>query len=316
MLIVNDHHHLADSKVINLPDFLNEGDVLVFNNTRVIPARLQGRRGKAHIEVTLHKAINGSVWRVFARPGKRLRVKDEIIFADDFSAKVMGKHESGEIELTFECDNLYECLHRYGSMPLPPYIKRKAQALDNQQYQTIYAKHDGAVAAPTAGLHFTENLLNLLKQKNIKQVYVTLHVGAGTFMPVKSEDTDGHRMHSEYAEISVETANIINKTKASGKRVIAVGTTSLRVLESAADNQGIVSEFARETDIFITPGYRFKVVDMLMTNFHLPRSTLFMLVSAFSGLDAMQEAYKHAIAKHYRFYSYGDACLLYHKNFP
>jgi len=309
MLVIK-NRALADSKVLQLPDFLNEGDVLVFNDTRVIPAQLHGRRGTAHIEVTLHKVLGGKAWQAFARPGKRLKTGDVIIFADDFSAIVQDKLESGEIDLQFECGDLQDCLKRYGTMPLPPYMKREVDVRDDKNYQTIYARRNGAVAAPTAGLHFTDRLFSLLKNKGVKWTFVTLHVGAGTFQPVKAEDTEDHRMHSEYAEISQEVADVINTAKKAGRRVVAIGTTSLRTLESSVDEKGRVNAFASETDIFITPGYKFKVVDALMTNFHLPRSTLFMLVSAFAGLDTMKEAYRHAIAENYRFYSYGDACLL------
>lgn len=312
MLVVR--QGIVDSDVLSLPDFLQEGDIMIFNNTRVIPARLHGKRGIAEIDITLHKPLGGSNWRVFAKPGKKLRPNDTIIFADDFSARVMEKLETGEIDLQFQCEDLGEALRRYGSMPLPPYMKREADSSDNKNYQTIYAKHDGAVAAPTAGLHFTERLFELLKAKGIQQEFVTLHVGGGTFLPVKADDTADHKMHSEYAEISAGTAKLINEAKKSGRRVIAVGTTSLRVLESAAREPGILQEFSGETDIFITPGYCFKIVDVLLTNFHLPRSTLFMLVSAFAGFDTMKEAYSHAIKAQYRFYSYGDACLLFNSN--
>ncbi len=309
MLVVNDK--IQDSKILDLPDFLNAGDVMVFNNTKVIPARLFGKRGEVNIEVTLLKALGHDVWQAFARPGKRLKIGDTIIFGEGFSATVMAKHESGEVGLQFKSANFLESLHKFGTMPLPPYMKREAQNSDNQNYQTIYASREGAVAAPTAGLHFTERLLKALKDKGIKIVYVTLHVGAGTFLPVKAEDTDDHIMHSEYIEISEESADIINKAKQAGRRIIAVGTTSLRVLESATNANGIIEPAAKETDIFITPGYTFKIVDVLLTNFHLPRSTLFMLVSAFSGLNKMKAAYSHAIEQNYRFYSYGDACLLF-----
>lgn len=310
MLVVKGNS-LKDLSVINLPDFLNEGDVMVFNDTKVLPARLRGKRGQAGIEVTLHKIIENNVWMVFAKPGKKLRVNDRINFADDFSAVVKEKFGTGEIKLQFECDDLSGCLKRYGEMPLPPYIKREAGARDNKDYQTVYAKHEGAVAAPTAGLHFTDNLLAVLKKKKVKLTFITLHVGAGTFLPVKAEDTKDHKMHSEYLEISEETAAVINEAKKNGNRIVAVGTTSLRALESAVNAKGVLNAYAGETDIFITPGYKFKLVDMLMTNFHLPRSTLFMLVSAFAGLETMKDAYSHAMAKNYRFYSYGDSCLLY-----
>ncbi len=309
MLVVQGNA-LEDSSILHLADFLRAGDVVVFNNTKVIPARIRGMRGLAGIEVTLHKQLEANRWSAFAKPGKRLRAGDTITFADDFSAEVLSKHESGEVELLFTCVNLFACLERHGSMPLPPYMKRAATEHDKNAYQTIYAKHKGAVAAPTAGLHFTDRIFETLHAKGIIKTFVTLHVGGGTFLPVKSEDTTEHRMHSEYAEISGETAGIINRAKAAGGRIVAVGTTSLRVLETAVNEEGILKQFNGETDIFITPGYRFKAVDMLMTNFHLPRSTLFMLVSAFSGLDIMQNAYRHAIGTGYRFYSYGDAWLL------
>lgn len=309
MLVVHGQE-IVNSGVRHLADFLRPGDVMVFNDTKVIPARLYGKRGEAAVEVTLHKHLGGNSWRVFAKPGKRLRIGDNVLFAEDFSARVLTKHESGEIDLLFECDNLFATLERYGTMPLPPYMKRAGQASDKKDYQTIYASKEGAVAAPTAGLHFTPELFNSLQDKGIQTAYVTLHVGGGTFLPVKSEDTEGHQMHSEYAEISSETASMLNQARREGRRIVAVGTTSLRVLESAAQPDGTLERFAGETAIFITPGYRFKVVDVLMTNFHLPCSTLFMLVSAFCGLDTMQEAYGHAIEQQYRFYSYGDACLL------
>ncbi|HEU5047880.1 MAG TPA: tRNA preQ1(34) S-adenosylmethionine ribosyltransferase-isomerase QueA [Rickettsiales bacterium] len=309
MLVVN-HQAFQDSSVLELPDFLQPGNIMVFNNTKVIPARLYGKRGEANIEVTLHKHMGGNSWRVFAKPGKRLRVGDNILFAEDFSARVLEKYESGEVDMLFESENLYTSLERYGTMPLPPYMKRAGQASDKQDYQTIYAQKEGAVAAPTAGLHFTDRLFKKLEEKGVAKAYVTLHVGGGTFLPVKSDDTQGHIMHSEYAEISAETASLLNQARQEGRRIIAVGTTSLRVLESAAKADGTLGAFAGETDIFITPGYRFKAVDVLMTNFHLPCSTLFMLVSAFCGLDTMQAAYRHAIDRKYRFYSYGDACLL------
>lgn len=310
MLVVKGNR-TADSYISNLPDVLQEGDLMIFNNTRVIPARLHGKRGNAAIAVTLHKPLGKHKWRAFVKPGKKLKLDDIITFADDFSAQVFAKHESGEIDLQFECKDLHEALKYYGSMPLPPYMKRNADSHDIQNYQTIYAKHEGAVAAPTAGLHFTDGLFATLKEKGIKHAFVTLHVGGGTFLPVKVDDTANHKMHSEYAEISAETANLINATKNAGRRIISVGTTSLRVLETASDGKGVIHSFADETDIFITPGYQFRIADVLLTNFHLPRSTLFMLVSAFTGLDAMKDAYSHAIQTGYRFYSYGDACLLF-----
>lgn len=296
-----------------LPAFLRPGDVLVYNNTRVIPARLFGKRGDAKIEILLHKMLGSNRWSCFAKPAKKLRVGDSVAFAADFSAEVVEKLPSGEVVVAFN-DNpeaLFAKLDKYGHMPLPPYIQRADTAHDQQSYQTIYAQHPGSVAAPTAGLHFTHELLSRIDAMGVIRVPVTLNVGGGTFLPVKTEDTKDHVMHSEFAVLSAEAAAIINNAKALGGRVIAVGTTSMRTLESAADEAGLVHPFSQETAIFITPGYRFKVVDMLLTNFHLPKSTLFMLVSAFSGLTRMQSAYAHAITNGYRFYSYGDACLLY-----
>ncbi len=305
---------LADRAVLDLPDLLNPGDLLVFNDTRVIPARLHGRREVA-VEVLLHKAEADGTWLAFARPGKRLKIGQTIRFAEDFAAETLEKREGGELRLAFSgAADLLEALKRHGSMPLPPYIRGgKAEPADAERYQTIYAREEGAVAAPTAGLHFTERLMAALEARGIGTAFVTLHVGAGTFLPVKADDTADHRMHAEWGSIDAETAARITATKAKGGRVVAVGTTSLRLLESAAREDGSVPAFSGDTSIFITPGYRFKAVDLLMTNFHLPRSTLFMLVSAFSGLERMQSAYKHAIEAGYRFYSYGDACLLHPK---
>ena len=314
---------LSDHSVGQLAGRLRAGDVLVFNNTRVIPAQLTGQRigrGEAtpKIEVTLHQRHAGDRWAAFAKPGRKLIEGDEIQFGDpagvSLNATVAAKREGGEIELTFNADGpaLDAAIAQLGIMPLPPYIasQRPVDDQDQSDYQTIYSAHDGAVAAPTAGLHFTHALMESLEAAGIRCAFVTLHVGAGTFLPVKAEDTRQHHMHSEWGEVSGEVAELLNATRASGGRVICVGTTSLRLLESAADADGRVQEFSGSTDIFITPGYRFRAVDMLLTNFHLPRSTLFMLVSAFSGLDRMQEAYAYAIANEYRFYSYGDACLL------
>ena len=304
---------IADRHVYDLPDLLRAGDLLIMNDTRVIPARIYGKRGEVKAEVLLHKK-SGPNWLVFARPGKRLRVGDRIEFAVEFFADILEKQEDGKILLRFNADekNLLPLLHQYGEPPLPPYIKRDVgQAKkDEERYQTIYAARDGAVAAPTAGLHFTPELLAKLKAKGIDQAYVTLHVGAGTFLPVKANYLKDHVMHEEWGEVSPNTVEKINKARREGRRVIAVGTTSLRVIESAADEQGIVHPFAKDTGIFITPGYRFRAIDALMTNFHLPQSTLFMLVSAFMGMEAMRATYTHAIKQHYRFYSYGDAGLL------
>ena len=300
---------MQNRTVRDLPALLEPGDLLVVNDTKVIPARLTGRRGEAKVEATLHKRLGAGCWRAFVRPGKRVREGDEIVFADDLAAHVTARPSGREADLEFGLSDvaLQEALARHGAMPLPPYIPRGhgADAQDREDYQTLFADHPGAVAAPTAALHFTPQLVAALKARGISIVRVTLHVGAGTFLPVDVEDTKDHRMHSEYGEVSAQAAEQIN----AASRVVAVGTTVLRILESAAGDDG-VRPFAGETDIFITPGYRFRVVDRLLTNFHLPRSTLFMLVSAFAGLDRMQAAYAHAIAEGYRFYSYGDACLL------
>lgn len=305
---------LHDRTVHDLPDLLEPGDILVFNDTRVIPARLKGARGVAKVEITLHKQESADTWHAFAKRARKLKPGDVIHIADDFSATVTAKGEDGEVTVRFDCGgpDLMAKLIAHGEMPLPPYIPREvgADSRDDSDYQTLYAKHDGAVAAPTAGLHFTEDLFARLDAKGIQRAFVTLHVGAGTFLPVKAEDTADHKMHAEYCVIDATTAEEINRARRAGGRVVAVGTTSLRTLESAADESGIIKEFQGDTSIFITPGYRFKAVDLLFTNFHLPKSTLFMLVSAFSGLATMQNAYTHAISAGYRFYSYGDACLL------
>ncbi|MBL4802884.1 MAG: tRNA preQ1(34) S-adenosylmethionine ribosyltransferase-isomerase QueA [Emcibacter sp.] len=307
-----------DKVVTDLPDYVQAGDVLVFNDTRVIPARLTGKRRLAKIEVTLHMNDGEGLWKAFARPAKKLKVDDIINFSGGLEATVTRKGEAGEVSLQFNCkgDDLRQALDVAGVMPLPPYIasQRPVDAQDLEDYQTVYGKKEGAVAAPTAGLHFTNRLLKQLTEKNVKFVHVTLHVGAGTFLPVKVDDTNDHKMHSEWGEIDEEAAKTINQAHEQGKRVIAVGTTSLRLLESAADEEGIVHAFSDSTDIFITPGYKFRAVDMLMTNFHLPRSTLFMLVSAFAGYDTMTAAYAHAIDQDYRFYSYGDSSLLFRED--
>ncbi|HEV7369540.1 tRNA preQ1(34) S-adenosylmethionine ribosyltransferase-isomerase QueA [Arenibaculum sp.] len=305
---------LADRVVRDLPDLLRPGDLLVYNDTRVIPARLAGRRGEARVEVTLHRREGPDRWRAFAKPAKRLRPGDTIAFAPGFSAEVVAKHDEGDVGLRF-CvggEALTAALHRHGTVPLPPYIRRPegATAQDAQDYQTVFASAEGAVAAPTAGLHFTPDLLRRLEARGIGRVPVTLHVGAGTFLPVKVEDVREHRMHAEWGEVPAGTVRAVEAARRAGGRIVAVGTTSLRLLESAAAEDGSLAEFAGDTDIFITPGYRFRIVDLLLTNFHLPRSTLFMLVSAFAGLERMRAAYAHAVAAGYRFYSYGDASLL------
>jgi len=316
-----------DLTVRDAPKLFRPGDLLVFNDTRVIPARLNGVRvrdeSSVAVEATLLKRLSPSSWTALAKPGKRLREGDRIRFGalDDracllgaLDAAVAAKGEDGEITLAFELagSDLDAAIAASGAMPLPPYIaaKRAPDEEDHQDYQTIYADKEGAVAAPTAGLHFTSALFAALDEAGVDRAHVTLHVGAGTFLPVKVEDTAAHIMHSEWREISANTAGAINRAKAEGRRVIAIGTTALRSLESAANEDGSVRAEAGGTDIFITPGYRFRVVDGLWTNFHLPKSTLFMLVSAFSGLDRMKAVYAHAVAERYRFYSYGDASLL------
>jgi len=304
---------LKDRHVRDLPSLLAPGDCLVVNDTKVIPARLVGRRGDARIEITLHQNDGDGRWRAFARPAKRLRPGDVIRFADDFEAEVT-RREGGEVSLSFNCrhDEFWAALDAQGVMPLPPYIPRAAgpDAADLRDYQTMFAEQPGAVAAPTAGLHFTPELADALDAAGMARVTVTLHVGAGTFLPVKVDDTADHKMHGEWGQVSETAGNTINKARESGGRLVAVGTTALRLLESAAGDDGVVRPFEGDTKLFITPGYRFKAVDRLLTNFHLPRSTLFMLVAAFSGLERMQAAYAHAVESGYRFYSYGDACLL------
>ena len=307
-----------DRGMRDLPALLDPGDLLVFNDSRVIPARLHGRRRRgeavAQIEITLHKQEAADRWAVFARPAKRLKPGDRIEFAADFSARVIARGSEGEVVLEFSAAGpaLFAALARHGEMPLPPYItaRRAADARDRQDYQTIFAVRDGAVAAPTAGLHFTPGLLAALEARGIRRVAVTLHVGAGTFLPVNAEDTGDHRMHAEWGEITPEAAAAIAAARAAGGRIVAVGTTACRLLETAADADGQVTPFAGDTRLFITPGYRFRCVDRLLSNFHLPRSTLFMLAAAFTGLERMRAAYAHAIAAGYRFYSYGDACLI------
>ena len=304
---------LSDHVVLELPKLLRAGDILVFNDTKVIPAQLEGRRGDAIIGATLHKREGPRTWRAFLRNAKRVREGDRIEFGAGVAASASDKSADGSALLHFHGEEPVELLlERAGRMPLPPYIagRRPADARDADDYQTMFARDEGAVAAPTAALHFTPRLMSALADAGIGHETLTLHVGAGTFLPVKVEDTAEHRMHSEWGRIPSETADRLNAARAAGGRIIAVGTTSLRLLESAADEKGRVRPFEGDTAIFITPGYRFRAVDGLVTNFHLPRSTLFMLVSALMGLDAMREAYAHAIAQGYRFYSYGDSSLL------
>jgi S-adenosylmethionine:tRNA ribosyltransferase-isomerase len=326
LLVVRPGGEFSDRQVRDLPNLLRAGDVLVFNDTKVIPAQLHGRRlregSSTEVDVTLIERLDPAAWWALAKPGRRLAVGDRIRFGNEgrvcllgtLEATVEEKHADGRIRLAFGFHGAFldEALHAIGDAPLPPYIaaRRPADDRDRADYQTIFAAEEGAVAAPTAGLHFTAELMRALDDAEISKEFLTLHVGPGTFLPVKSDDTASHRMHSERGVLSADVAKHLNAVRHAGGRIVAVGTTALRLLESAADEEGIINPFDGTTDIFITPGYRFRAVDLLMTNFHLPRSTLFMLVAAFSGLDTMKRAYAHAITQNYRFYSYGDACLL------
>lgn len=323
MLVVRPGESLTDASVADLPSQLRAGDILVHNDTKVIPAQLEGERvrddgARAHVGATLHMRVAPDRWKAFIRGAKKLKAGDRIAFGSEDHALgcvVSSKGADGEVELFFDRSggDLDAALALVGHIPLPPYIasKRPEDARDRADYQTIFAREEGAVAAPTAGLHFTDALFGALDAAGLHRAFVTLHVGAGTFLPVKADDTADHRMHAEIGHIDEATAASLNEARARGGRIVAVGTTSLRLLESAAAEDGTIRPWSGATDIFITPGYRFKAVDVLMTNFHLPRSTLFMLVSAFSGLETMREAYGHAIESGYRFYSYGDACLLF-----
>jgi S-adenosylmethionine:tRNA ribosyltransferase-isomerase len=332
LLVVKDGA-LDDRIIRDLPDFLQPGDALVFNDTRVIPARLSGVRqrvgpeGEAltvEVEATLHHRDAPDVWSAFMKPGKRLKAGDRVRFGREvdgacelgrLDATVEAKDEDGLITLRFDLTGpaLDDAIRDVGVMPLPPYIaaKRPEDDRDLKDYQTVFATYDGSVAAPTAGLHFTPALLDAIRARGVTTHAVTLHVGAGTFLPVKADDTADHRMHSEWGEVSPETAAALNAVRAAGGRIVCVGTTSLRLLESATTEDGVVQPFHGDTAIFITPGYRFRACDVLMTNFHLPKSTLFMLVSAFAGIQTMRAAYAHAIDSGYRFYSYGDGSLLF-----
>ncbi len=323
MLHIPKHGDFADLGVRDLPGLLRKGDVMVFNDTRVIPARLTGKRGDAtnrgrpdgaKVEVTLHQPVDAYTWRVFAKPARKLNTRDYIVFAPGFAADCIEEGDMGERWLRFNVAgrDLIDMLEKHGIMPLPPYIKRAQEGDDDDRsdYQTMFAEKDGAVAAPTAALHFTDDLLKSVRDAGVTDIRVTLHVGAGTFLPVRVEDTDDHVMHTERAIMSEDIARQLNDARKAGGRIIACGTTSLRTLESACDENGVFHAYDGNTDLFITPGYKFNGIDALMTNFHLPCSTLFMLVSALAGLDRMQAAYKHAIDNGYRFYSYGDACFI------
>jgi S-adenosylmethionine:tRNA ribosyltransferase-isomerase len=304
---------ISDHQVLDLPTLLRPGDVLVFNDTKVIRAQLEGKRGDASVGATLHKREGPREWRAFLRNAKRVREGDTIDFGEGVCATAVDKDAEGSALLRFHGEEPVELLlERAGRMPLPPYIasRREVDDRDRQDYQTVFAREEGAVAAPTAALHFTERLLGALDAREIRRETLTLHVGAGTFLPVKAEKIEDHKMHAEWGRIDAATAERLNAVRASGGRLIAVGTTSLRLIESAADDDGTIHPFEGDTAIFITPGHRFRAIDGLITNFHLPRSTLFMLVGALMGLDVMKSAYAHAVARGYRFYSYGDASLL------
>ena len=317
MLYVSGDGGLCDRHVSDLPALLRSGDCLILNDTRVIPAQLEGRRGDAKIGATLHKRIELRRWQAFIRNAKRLRIGETVDFGSGVTAVAENRHDDGSFTLMFEGDEPVEVLlERAGTMPLPPYIagKRPTDARDATDYQTMFAQKNGAVAAPTASLHFTPELMTAVEAAGIDTATLTLHVGAGTFLPMKVEDTTDHKMHSEWGQIDAATADKLNSVRAAGGRLIAVGTTSLRLIESAAGEDGVLHPFEGDTDIFITPGYRFKAIGGLMTNFHLPKSTLFMLVSALMGCEVMQAAYAHSIAEEYRFYSYGDSSLLLPEN--
>jgi S-adenosylmethionine:tRNA ribosyltransferase-isomerase len=314
LLLIPAAGDFADKRVAELPYLLRPGDLLVCNETKVVPSRLFGRRDAASVEVTLFRDAGGGVWRAFARGARRLRPGDRVVFGDDLAAVVAEKHSAGDLTLRFDREGnaLRAALERHGKMPLPPYIKRPpgGDPRDRGDYQTIFARTEGAVAAPTAGLHFTPALLDALAIRGVGLARLTLHVGPGTFLPVKTDDPRAHRIHGEWGVLPAECADQIGAAKRRGGRIVAIGTTSLRLLETAAAETGEVRPFAGETSLFILPGYRFRAIDMLLTNFHLPRSTLLMLVTALAGLDRIKSAYAHAVASGYRFYSYGDACLI------
>ncbi|MGE3770802.1 MAG: tRNA preQ1(34) S-adenosylmethionine ribosyltransferase-isomerase QueA [Bdellovibrionales bacterium] len=313
LLVANDRFH--DKTVSDLPSVLQTGDLLVFNDTRVIPARLFGKRGDAKVEALLHKAVTPDTWECYAKPAKRLKPGQTIDFSNLLHAAVIEKNaDDGTVMLRFnmEGDELREAFEMHGSMPLPPYIARNTDANDRHDYQTMFAQHDGSVAAPTASLHYTPALMEKLKAAGIDWCTITLHVGAGTFMPVRVDDTDDHKMHAEVYNVTPEAAAKINEARKAGRRIIPVGTTALRTLESVTGNSnGDIISGSGETRLFITPGYQFKIASALLTNFHLPKSTLLMLVSAFCGMDRARAMYQHAIANNYRFYSYGDTSLLF-----
>ena len=322
LLVIPPTGEFGDRRIGDLPELLRPGDLLAFNDTKVIPARLAGRRGQASVEITLARDLGGGMWLAYAKGARRLRGGDRIEFAGkyagEFAAEVVEKTPEGEVTLRFDREGaaFRDALARYGTMPLPPYIKRppsqdpRGDPRDRSDYQTMFARAEGAVAAPTAGLHFTPALLDALAARHIDWLTVTLHVGPGTFLPVKVDDPREHHMHAEWGLVTAEAAQRINAVRRDGGRIVAVGTTSLRLLESAADGNGEIREFSGETRLFVLPGYRFRAIDLLLTNFHLPKSTLIMLVAALAGFSRIKAAYAHAVAQRYRFFSYGDACLI------
>lgn len=314
LLVVPAEGDVADRHIADLPDLLRPGDLLVFNDTKVIPARLTGKRGEARIEITLHRELGGGAWRAFAKGARRLRPGDRVVFAEDFAATVADKHPEGDVTLAFDLDppQLRDALARHGEMPLPPYIPRPEgpEGRDRADYQTMFARHEGAVAAPTAGLHFTPALIRAIEARGVDWLTLTLHVGPGTFLPVKEDDPRDHKMHAEWGILGEPAAGRLNAARAAGNRIIAVGTTSLRLLETALGQGDEFRPFAGETRLYILPGTQVRSIDAILTNFHLPKSTLLMLVAALAGLDRIKSAYAHAVETGYRFFSYGDACLI------
>jgi S-adenosylmethionine:tRNA ribosyltransferase-isomerase len=309
-LLVVDDNKFTDATINDITDYFNDGDLLLFNDTKVIPARLYGHNNGRKIEIFLLTPQNEN-WQAFIKPAKKVKIGDIIEFAEDFHAHIIAKNRDGTaiINFPYQISDFWNLLDKYGHIPLPPYIKREDNINDKADYQTIFAKNSGAVAAPTAGLHFTQNMLDKIKAKNIQIAFLTLHVGAGTFSPVKVEKIIDHQIHSEICELSQATCNIINQTRKNNGKIIAVGTTTLRTIESATKINGEIQPFSGATNIFIYPSYQFKFIDMLLTNFHLPKSTLLMLVSAICGRERLLQTYQYAIANNYRFFSYGDACL-------
>ncbi|MEQ9116457.1 MAG: tRNA preQ1(34) S-adenosylmethionine ribosyltransferase-isomerase QueA [Rickettsiales bacterium] len=311
MLVLNENK-ISDHQFSNLENFLNPGDLLVCNNSKVIPAQLNLQLNSSNVSIQLNKQLGDTQWSIFAKPGKKIKVGEKYSIAEDFNFYVEKKLEDGQIIVNFFYEeNFYKLLDKYGDTPLPPYIRKlhKTTQLDKENYQTVYAEHSGSVAAPTAGLHFDQVTIDKLTKKGINIAYITLHVGGGTFLPIKTDNIQNHKIHSEYCEISKEVADLINKTKRRGNKVIAIGTTSMRSIEFSSKD-GICHPYSGETNLYITPGYKFQIFDKMITNFHLPKSSLLVLVSAFSGYKNIMSAYKHAVENKYRFFSYGDCCLL------